>query len=176
MNWPTPTPTHSWTNKLSHTSRVAAGKEKNSSFHRNLLHSIVKMKSPVMLPLLLSLCGVSQAFVTPKSYPLPFQFSLSSHHDNDDCDPHHSHVPFIPSEMRRSTLQLIASLPLAAAMPSHAFDTVLSVPTQTKETTWPLGKVAFSLLPLAGSYSRRATGERKVAILLSCLVCQWCQL
>jgi hypothetical protein len=38
-------------------------------------------------------------------------------------------------------------------------DAVLSVPAQTKATTWPLGKVAFSLLPLAGSYSRRATGE-----------------
>ena len=33
------------------------------------------------------------------------------------------------------------------------------MPAQTRETTWPLGKVAFSLLPLAGSYSRRATGE-----------------
>jgi hypothetical protein len=37
--------------------------------------------------------------------------------------------------------------------------TRVEVPAQTRETTWPLGKVAFSLLPLAGSYSRRATGE-----------------
>jgi Txe/YoeB family toxin of Txe-Axe toxin-antitoxin module len=39
------------------------------------------------------------------------------------------------------------------------------VPVQTKETTWPLGKVAFSLLPLAGSYSRRATGEFRIIFL-----------
>jgi len=37
--------------------------------------------------------------------------------------------------------------------------TRVEVPAQTRETTWPWGKVAFSLLPLAGSYSRRATGE-----------------
>ena len=34
---------------------------------------------------------------------------------------------------------------------------VIATPANTRATTWPLGKVAFSLLPLAGSYSRRAT-------------------
>jgi len=29
-------------------------------------------------------------------------------------------------------------------------------------TSWPLGKVAFSLLPIAGTYSRRATVEKEV--------------
>ena len=33
----------------------------------------------------------------------------------------------------------------------------LPIPPQTRYTSWPLGKVAFSLLPLAGSYTRRAT-------------------
>ena len=31
------------------------------------------------------------------------------------------------------------------------------VPQNVRETTWPIGKVAFSLLPLAGTYTRRAT-------------------
>lgn len=63
---------------------------------------------------------------------------------------------------RRMVLQLIKTLPVMATVwPSSAtsLDAVLSVPPQTKQTTWPLGKVAFSLLPLAGSYSRRATGK-----------------
>ena len=34
---------------------------------------------------------------------------------------------------------------------------VLSTPPQLRATTWPLGKVAFSLLPLAGTFTRRAT-------------------
>lgn len=33
----------------------------------------------------------------------------------------------------------------------------LATPPQLRATTWPLGKVAFSLLPLAGTYTRRAT-------------------
>lgn len=36
---------------------------------------------------------------------------------------------------------------------------VIETPSFTKEVTWPIGKVAFSLLPLAGTSTRRATVE-----------------
>ncbi len=44
-----------------------------------------------------------------------------------------------------------------AATTTTSTTPVLPIPPQSRYTTWPLGKVAFSLLPLAGSYTRRAT-------------------
>lgn len=40
--------------------------------------------------------------------------------------------------------------------------TALRVPPTTKDIEWPLGKIAFSLIPLAGTSSRRATLEECV--------------
>lgn len=67
------------------------------------------------------------------------------------------------AETRRGALrQMVASTVSSAALSSFrpgsagAAD-VIATPPNTRATTWPLGKVAFSLLPLAGSYSRRAT-------------------
>jgi hypothetical protein len=127
------------------------------------------MKHLVIIPLLLTLSTASRgAFVGPASRHAQSssRSSLSSRKDSMDTDPGNSnnHVPKSAAETtRRAALQLLSSLPLAAAstgaLPANALDAVLSVPAQTKATTWPLGKVAFSLLPLAGSYSRRATGE-----------------
>ena len=37
-----------------------------------------------------------------------------------------------------------------------------TTPAFTKEVSWPLGKVAFSLLPLAGTSTRRATVEETI--------------
>ena len=53
-----------------------------------------------------------------------------------------------------TTSFLPSSTLVASATPAAA---VIPTPPQTRDITWPLGKVAFSLLPLAGSYSRRAT-------------------
>ncbi|KAK1733223.1 DUF4336 domain-containing protein [Skeletonema marinoi] len=47
----------------------------------------------------------------------------------------------------------LATTTAAAAVP---------IPPQSRYTSWPLGKVAFSLLPLAGSYTRRATVMEEV--------------
>lgn len=51
----------------------------------------------------------------------------------------------------------------AAAVPSSAIasssNAAAAVPSLTREFSWPLGKVAFSLLPLAGTSTRRATVE-----------------
>ena len=68
---------------------------------------------------------------------------------------------------RRTALQhllaLSTSTTLSLATTSAASATtttaaaVLSTPPQLRATTWPLGKVAFSLLPLAGTFTRRAT-------------------
>ena len=70
---------------------------------------------------------------------------------------------------RRSFLSKI-SLSSATWGSSGLFPTVATAatnppivtPQMTKETSWPLGKVAFSLLPLAGTSTRRATVEEEV--------------
>ena len=67
----------------------------------------------------------------------------------------------IPS--RRDMLQNImlsaASLPVnaAIAVTDSSSVSVVNVPKYDSDVSWPLGKVAFSLLPLAGTSSRRAT-------------------
>ena len=127
------------------------------------------MKPVIFLALLMSSrtaseCNSASAFVpSPRRSPHSF---LSAHHKNRNNEQIQSHdiTPSIPADTtRRRALQLVSSLPAVLASgatpPSNAVETVLSIPAQTRETTWPLGKVAFSLLPLAGSYSRRATGE-----------------
>jgi len=52
-------------------------------------------------------------------------------------------LPFIPS----------------AASASATSPYLIPSPAMTKDVSWPLGKVAFSLLPLAGTSTRRATVE-----------------
>lgn len=70
------------------------------------------------------------------------------------------------SKTRRSFFQTAASLSAAIFLPSVVSNPAVAL---AKEATisssgqyWPLGKVAFSLLPLAGTYSRRATVEEEV--------------
>jgi Domain of unknown function (DUF4336) len=53
-----------------------------------------------------------------------------------------------------STLSLMNPQPAAAA--------AIVTPPPTNDMMWPLGKVAFSLLPLAGTYTRRATVEETI--------------
>lgn len=60
-----------------------------------------------------------------------------------------------------SSAALLAS-PATALAATTTTTTVLPIPPQSRYTTWPLGKVAFSLLPLAGSYTRRATVMEEV--------------
>lgn len=71
----------------------------------------------------------------------------------------------VPSPARRNTLEIMASialvgssLPMDALAASSTF-TLIPSPAFTSDLSWPLGKVAFSLLPLAGTSSRRATVE-----------------
>ena len=48
---------------------------------------------------------------------------------------------------------------------SAAASTIPSmVPQNVRETSWPIGKVAFSLLPLAGTYTRRATVKEILSV------------
>jgi hypothetical protein len=51
--------------------------------------------------------------------------------------------------------------PAAAAM-SKTDQYLIPTPPNTSELSWPLGKVAFSLLPLAGTSTRRATIEEEI--------------
>lgn len=84
--------------------------------------------------------------------------------DNDDAVQPLSHTS--KQATRRMTLQQMIAVGLggitslsAGISPAMASASTAVVPTppQLRSTTWPLGKVAFSLLPLAGTYSRRAT-------------------
>lgn len=66
-------------------------------------------------------------------------------------------------QQRRRLLQAATALS-TSLLPTAAVagDYLVPTPPRTKETTWPLGKVAFSLLPLAGTSTRRATVETEV--------------
>jgi hypothetical protein len=91
-----------------------------------------------------------------------------NHVDGDDAqDSSQKGAPFFATS-RRGLLQqftLAAATTILPNMPAVASDTsfssslVVPTPAFTKDVSWPLGKVAFSLLPLAGTSSRRATVE-----------------
>lgn len=54
-------------------------------------------------------------------------------------------------------LMLSTTVTTTATTAASAATTTSSTTATSRETYWPLGKVAFSLLPLSGTYSRRAT-------------------
>ena len=99
--------------------------------------------------------------------------SLSRSNDDDDAENRIDDAFFtnlLPSmsttstSTRRTILQQIVLLTTTistsggmamAASPESAV--AATVPASSRATYWPLGKVAFSLLPLAGTYTRRAT-------------------
>ena len=56
-----------------------------------------------------------------------------------------------------TTSSSLSGISPAIASSAATSSAVVPTPPQLRSTTWPLGKVAFSLLPLAGTYSRRAT-------------------
>eukprot|EP00804_Cyclotella_cryptica_P019775 CCRYP_009671-RA/>CCRYP_009671-RA protein AED:0.11 eAED:0.11 QI:107/1/1/1/1/1/5/328/561 len=137
------------------------------------------MKSLFVVPIvLLASCGAS--FVPSSRCRVSRHSLLQSQNDRCELDDMEYQSDFNAENTwpslrhveatRRSALQLLSSLPAVLASASsasagvaNALDkTLLEVPTQTRETTWPLGKVAFSLLPLAGSYSRRATVKETI--------------
>ncbi|KAL3793873.1 hypothetical protein HJC23_002120 [Cyclotella cryptica] len=139
------------------------------------------MKSLFVVPIvLLASCGAS--FVPSSRCRVSRHSLLQSQNDRCELDDMEYQSDFNAENTwpslrhveatRRSALQLLSSLPAVLASASsasagvaNALDkTLLEVPTQTRETTWPLGKVAFSLLPLAGSYSRRATVSRLICL------------
>lgn len=96
-------------------------------------------------------------------------------HDDDKCvtDDLWNKHSIIADDQRRSLFRAIV---LGVSTPSFLVSTCVTsasqslttsgflVPTPTKDPalSWPLGKVAFSLLPLAGTSSRRATVQEEV--------------
>jgi hypothetical protein len=97
---------------------------------------------------------------------------VASHHvdnENIESSERDNHHRF--SFSRRGMLQKmslgIASTMLPIAVPAAvatplAASAVVPTPAFTNDVSWPLGKVAFSLLPLAGTSTRRATVEECV--------------
>ena len=55
-----------------------------------------------------------------------------------------------------------ASDTAAATAASATTTAVITAPKYATDVSWPLGKVAFSLLPLAGTFTRRATVEETI--------------
>lgn len=98
-------------------------------------------------------------------------------HDSANNKETNYHVPFLNQNNRRSFLASTATTALLSAFASFggmgmspasamaAGSTTSSeiiTPAFSKELSWPLGKVAFSLLPLAATSTRRATVEECV--------------
>ena len=57
---------------------------------------------------------------------------------------------------------IFPTLPVVASSPSQSMAFSVPSPTDSASMSWPLGKVAFSLLPLAGTSTRRATIQTTV--------------
>lgn len=76
-------------------------------------------------------------------------------HDDDVIIPNHRRSLFRYTLTAASTMVLPTS---ASALAEATTTLIVPTPPVTRDLSWPLGKVAFSLLPLAGS-SRRATVE-----------------
>jgi hypothetical protein len=138
-----------------------------------------------LLPLVVFASSPLHAFVSnpttaisapPTRYPQRSDFltTVSLSRPNDDDDDAENHIEdafltkFLPNtaytSSRRTILQQIVLLTTTistsggmavAASPESAI--AATVPASSRATYWPLGKVAFSLLPLAGTYTRRAT-------------------
>jgi Domain of unknown function (DUF4336) len=63
--------------------------------------------------------------------------------------------------LQQLTVGFVSSVLLSPAPAAAiAVATVVPTPPVTSDVSWPLGKVAFSLLPLAGTSTRRATVEQ----------------
>ena len=61
-----------------------------------------------------------------------------------------------------TTIASTLSISPDASLAASGVDTAIVTPAFSKELSWPLGKVAFSLLPLAATSTRRATVEECV--------------
>ena len=74
---------------------------------------------------------------------------------------------FISNLLSTTAATTIASIvapqsAIASTSTAAASTAAITTPAFTSEVSWPLGKVAFSLLPLAGTSSRRATVEEEI--------------
>ena len=127
----------------------------------------------------------SSSKINPSSQPLPalvpnrffvahFVKSDFANEEKDDAKNHENEEKLTSSnsfdERRRWLLQSLtsasASLVLAGARAGPTWaasassnEYLVPTPPNTRDLTWPVGKVAFSLLPLAGTFTRRATIE-----------------
>ena len=120
---------------------------------------------------LLYLPLLSGAFTswTPPIFKQSPRYMKQRHDDVDDHDHEHEHEHEldVSTNKRRDFCQLvttsITAVSLQQPFPALAMPTsIVPTPAFTSDLSWPLGKVAFSLLPLAGTYSRRATVEETI--------------
>lgn len=83
--------------------------------------------------------------------------------DNNDGELDHMEVLFAGRRGILQRMTLAAATALLQTAPAFAESSVaapvVQSPAFTKDVSWPLGKVAFSLLPLTGTSTRRATVE-----------------
>lgn len=114
--------------------------------------------------------------VSIKTYLNVYMFPTVDHHKNEtEVLSSHSSVGTIDSTRRRSIIHnVLFSMPSSYVAFGFAGRTdaivgsngsneyLVQNPPFNKDLTWPIGKVAFSLLPLAGTSTRRATIEEEV--------------
>lgn len=82
---------------------------------------------------------------------------------DEKCEPEAAHGMASPT--RRTALEKMTAMTIIGttlpkvALAATSRETLIPSPAFTSDLSWPLGKIAFSLLPLAGTSSRRATVE-----------------
>jgi hypothetical protein len=104
-------------------------------------------------------------FLQPAGLSQTATFERRLAQTDDACEACFDDSEVIPSTSRRGVLSNMvmvattAMLPSCPALAESATAPIVPSPAFTSDVSWPLGKVAFSLLPLAGTSSRRATVE-----------------
>ena len=113
----------------------------------------------LLLPLLSQKCiGFIPNAISNSNLHLTESRNTDDNHDNIQNSEDYGHNR--RSFLSRSALIGISSWGSNNFLPKSIASAATEVSPDL--TSWPLGKVAFSLLPLAGTYSRRATVEKEV--------------
>jgi Domain of unknown function (DUF4336) len=102
----------------------------------------------------------------PRQKQLAATYPICALAPDEECDVE-CEEPYINDSKRRTLFRTAGSSILGfstsvSASPLIRREFIIPTPPSTSDLSWPLGKVAFSLLPLAGTWTRRATLEQEI--------------
>jgi hypothetical protein len=135
-----------------------------------LFHAIIMIPFRIVIFFSISLIPVrafADVSLSGVARPKPFaMYSIASSQNDDDNDDEFEGL-HINDSKRRSLFRsagtaFMGMITTELAYPLSVNGYLISTPPNTKDLSWPLGKVAFSLLPLTGTWTRRATLEQEV--------------